>query len=85
MAPTSTTLEVRDRILDYLRAEYPMPVTTKAVQTATAGTTAVRAYPGIVYPQLLALAAAGDVERVNRDDHRAAYWRYVPDPETANA
>jgi len=77
----STTLQIRDRILDYLRSEYPMPVTTKAVQTAIAAT--VREYPGAVYTQLNALAALGDVERVHRDDPRAAYWRHVPDHDTA--
>lgn len=72
------TLEIRTHILDYLRSEHPMPVSTKAVQTALGNV--VGDYPGVVYPQLLALATIGDVERVTRDEARGVYWRYVPEP-----
>lgn len=30
-----------------------------------------------VYPQLVALMRLGLVERIRRDDHRSAFWRYV--------
>ena len=40
----------------------------------------MRAYPGVVYPQLLALSLLGRVERVpHLTNNRGAHWRYVID------
>ena len=81
--PSARTVAIRDQILAALRAEWPLPVSTRRVCELLGA----RRYDETgyrIYPQLCALDRLGVVERIRRGaECRDVFWRFCGDPTDA--
>ncbi len=82
--PTARTVALRDRIVAALRAEWPLPVSTRRV-CELLGAHRYDETGYRIYPQLCALDRMGVIERIRRDaDCRDVFWRFLGDPSDAD-
>ncbi len=82
--PSARTVAMRDQILAALRAEWPLPISTRRV-CELMGAHRYDQTGYRIYPQLCALDRLGVVERIRRDDDcRDVFWRFLGDPTDAD-
>lgn len=82
--PTARTVALRDQILAALRAEWPLPISTRRV-CELLGAHRYDETGYRVYPQLCALDRMGVVERIRRGaECRDVFWRFLGDPTDAD-
>ena len=81
--PSPQTVALRDRIVTALRAEWPLPITTRHVCELLGA----RRYDETgcrIYPQLCVLDRLGVVERIRvGPECRDVHWRFLGDPTDA--
>lgn len=81
--PSTRTVALRDQIVAALRAEWPLPVSTRHV-CEMLGAHRYDETGYRVYPQLCALERLGVVERIRGEaDCRDVFWRFLGDPTEA--
>ncbi|BBN50824.1 hypothetical protein [Mycobacterium avium] len=82
--PSARTVAIRDQILAALRAEWPLPVSTRRI-CELLGAHRYDETGYRVYPQLCALDRLGVVERIRRGaECRDVFWRFLGDPTDAD-
>lgn len=82
--PSARTVAIRDQILAALRAEWPLPISTRRV-CELLGAHRYDETGYRIYPQLCALDRLGLVERIRRGpDCRDVFWRFLGDPTDAD-
>lgn len=83
-SPSARTVALRDQILAALRAESPLPISTRRV-CELLGAHRYDETGYRIYPQLCALDRLGIVERLRRGgDCRDVFWRFLGDPTEAD-
>ena len=82
--PCARTVAIRDQILAVLRAEWPLPISTRRV-CELLGANRYDETGRRVYPQLCALGRMGLVERIRLGaECRDVFWRFGGDPSDAD-
>lgn len=78
--PGARTITIRGQILSVLRAEWPLPISTRRV-CELLGAHRYDETGHRVYPQLRALDRIGLIECIRREpDCRDVFWRFLGDP-----